>query len=245
MSPSAPINKHDSPALGLGGSTLIFGAMALVAFGVTSSLEPLARLTGLEPIIVWFIVGGVGMFVPLIGLGVFMLLREARTSEKPFVWRERLRMTPMRGADWIWTLAGLLAIGVAMGVMLLLMKLLTGTIDLTPSFMELEPLGPGRWWILVAWIPFYLVNILGEEFLWRGVILPRQEAALGRWAWMVNGAGWLMFHGAFGMTIMIMLIPTVFILPYVVQRRGNSWIGVVIHAALNGPGFLAVSFGLV
>lgn len=245
MSSSAPIKNNALPALGLGGSALIFGAMALIALGVASSLEPLTRVTGLEPIIVWFIAGGFGMFVPLIGLGVIMLLREAKASEKPFAWRERLRMVPMRGADWIWAIVALLAIGIAMGVMLLLMKLLTGSIEMTPSFMEFEPLGPGQWWIVAAWIPFFLVNILGEEFLWRGVILPRQKAGLGRWAWAANGAGWLMFHAAFGLTIMIMLLPTVFILPYVVQRRGNSWIGVVIHAGLNGPGFLAVAYGLV
>jgi len=36
-----------------------------------------------------------------------------------------------------------------------------------------------------------------------------------------------------------------FILPYIVQRRRNSWVGVAIHAGVNGPGFVAVAFGLV
>lgn len=89
------------------------------------------------------------------------------------------------------------------------------------------------------------MNIFGEEFVWRGVLLPRQEAAFGRHAWLVNGVGHLLLHASMGLPVLLTLWPTAIILPYVVQARRNAWIGVVIHAALNGPGFLAVAFGLV
>jgi len=36
-----------------------------------------------------------------------------------------------------------------------------------------------------------------------------------------------------------------FIQSYVVQRRKNTWVGVVIHGGINGPGFLAIAFGLL
>ena len=111
--------------------------------------------------------------------------------------------------------------------------------------MAFEPLRPGRYWILAAWLPFFVLNIGGEEFLWRGVVLPRQEVAVGAKAWLVNGTGWLLFHLPFGPAIVLLLAPTTYILPYVVQRRRNSWIGVVIHAGLNGPGFLAIAFGFM
>jgi hypothetical protein len=74
--------------------------------------------------------------------------------------------------------------------------------------------------------------------------MPRQEMALGRWAWLANGIGWMLFHVAFGGAIFVALWPILFVLPYVVQHRRNSWIGVIVHAGLNGPGFLAVAFGL-
>jgi membrane protease YdiL (CAAX protease family) len=45
--------------------------------------------------------------------------------------------------------------------------------------------------------------------------------------------------------MMVMLLPVMLGLPWVVQRRGNTWVGIVIHAAVNGPGFIAVSLGLV
>ena len=88
----------------------------------------------------------------------------------------------------------------------------------------------------------------GKGFLiatWHGLLLPRQETAFGRRAWLVSGLGWLVFHVPFGPVILLTLWPTVFIIPYAVQRRQNTWIGVVVHAGLNGPGFLAVAFGLV
>lgn len=88
------------------------------------------------------------------------------------------------------------------------------------------------------------MNVLGEELVWRGVVLPRQETAFGRWAWLVNGTAHLLLHLPTGVPILFTLWPTALILPYVVQRRRSSWIGVVIHGALNGPGFLAVAFGL-
>lgn len=111
--------------------------------------------------------------------------------------------------------------------------------------VDVDPLTPGRYWILAAWLPFFVANILGEEFLWRGVLLPRQERRFGRFAWVVNGIGHLFLHWSMGVSVLITLWPTALILPYVVQKRQNTWVGVVLHAALNGPAFLAVLFGLV
>jgi len=77
------------------------------------------------------------------------------------------------------------------------------------------------------------------------VILPRQEVSFGKYAWIVQAIGWGLFHIAFGWQLLITLLPILFILPYIVQKRKNSWIGVLIHAAINGPSFVAISFGLI
>lgn len=39
-------------------------------------------------------------------------------------------------------------------------------------------------------LTFALAQTLGDEWLWRGVVLPRHEA-LGRFGWMLNGIAWL------------------------------------------------------
>jgi membrane protease YdiL (CAAX protease family) len=110
--------------------------------------------------------------------------------------------------------------------------------------MAFEPLGPGRYWILGAWLPFFVLNIIGEEFVWRGVILPRQEVAFGGRAWLVNGILWLLFHAAFPWQVLLTLLPITLILPYVVQRRRSTWSGIVIHGGFGAVGFLVLAFGL-
>jgi membrane protease YdiL (CAAX protease family) len=147
----------------------------------------------------------------------------------------------MNGGDWLWTIVGIAAVAVLTGG---IVGLLPDKATLRPSFMTLEPLGPGRYWILGAWLPFFVLNIVGEEFVWRGVVLPRQEVVFGGRAWLVNGILWLLFHAAFPWQVLVTLVPITLILPYVVQRRRSTWIGVVIHAGFGGAGFLAIAFGL-
>lgn len=121
----------------------------------------------------------------------------------------------------------------------------TGEFSPVPAFMHLEPLTSGRYWLLFIWLPYWILNILGEEFLWRGVMLPRQEIAFGRYTWLTHGFGWGLFHIAFGWQLLITLIPLIFIQSYIVQRTKNSWTGVAIHGAVNGPSFIAICFGLI
>ncbi|MFP4323970.1 MAG: type II CAAX prenyl endopeptidase Rce1 family protein [Anaerolineales bacterium] len=40
-------------------------------------------------------------------------------------------------------------------------------------------------------------NIIGEELWWRGYILPIQERAFGKWAWLINGLLWIVVFHAF------------------------------------------------
>ena len=111
--------------------------------------------------------------------------------------------------------------------------------------MKYDPLTPERYWILLVWIPFFFCNIMGEEVLWRGVIIPRQEIYFVEYTWIIHGFGWIVFHIPFGLPVILTAIPTFFIIPYIVQKTKNSWPGVIIHAALNGPALIAISFQLL
>lgn len=223
----------------------VYGGAAILLFVGTHVLIPaLSERTGQEPIVFWFLVGGLGVFAPLIIAGL-LLLRQEPPLRGPQLWTRRLRFRPMDRGDWLWGIGALIVIGaLSAGIQAILITLLND-VHLHPSFMDVEPLSQGRYWILAAWLPFWILNIFGEEFLWRGVMLPRQEVALGRQAWVANASGWLLFHVAFGWHLLLILLPILLILPYVVQRRQNTWIAVLIHAGLNGPGFVAVAFGLV
>jgi uncharacterized protein len=46
----------------------------------------------------------------------------------------------------------------------------------------------GAWWFFALFVVNAIFNtILGEEFLFRGVLLPRMEGVFGRWSWVANG----------------------------------------------------------
>jgi membrane protease YdiL (CAAX protease family) len=126
-----------------------------------------------------------------------------------------------------------------------LLILILGKFNPSPAFMSFEPLSEGRYWLLLVWLPYWVLNIFGEEFLWRGVMLPRQELVFGKYTWIVHGFGWGLFHIAFGFKLMITLIPVLFIQSFIVQKTKNSWTGVILHGGINGPSFLAIAFGLL
>jgi membrane protease YdiL (CAAX protease family) len=234
----------ETPPLGLVGSAALFGAGALLLFLTTRLAVPmLVSVTGAEPVVMWFLAAGTVLFGPLLLMAVLVLYRERRPRRQGS-WRARLRLGPMNGSDWLWAVGGLVAIGVLTGGIGAALGTLQDGTNLHPSFMAFEPLGPGRYWILGAWLPFFVLNIVGEEFVWRGVVLPRQEVAFGRRAWLVNGALWLLFHTAFPWQVLVTLVPITLILPYVVQRRRSTWVGLVIHAGFGGMGFLVLAFGL-
>src|SRR5918998_3870218 len=45
----------------------------------------------------------------------------------------------------------------------------------------------GAWWFFALYVVTAVFNtILGEEFLFRGVLLPKMEGVFGRWSWVAN-----------------------------------------------------------
>jgi len=228
-------------------SIAFFGVPAVVFYAVThTGIPAFVRATGGLPVIVWFVSGGLFVFVPLLILSIAAYWLEGR---KP-AWGDfsgRFRLRVMTSADWLWTFGAIAVIsflsGAVVGVLMLLHRVLPlGEFSLSPPFLDFKGLEDGQLWILLVWLPFFFFNIVGEEFLWRGYILPRQEARNGHSAWLVNAVLWAVFHACFGWRLIAVLLPILFILPYVVQRRGNTWIGICIHGVVNGASFLAIAF---
>jgi len=231
--------------MGLLNSFLIFGIASLALFLETHFLIPfLSEQTGFEPIIFWLIVAGLGIFLPMLVLAYLILRIEGLKIDKN-TWQNRLRFKKMNKADWFWSLGSIIMIGILSSAIMKLLEVFIGQVESQPPFMVFEPLTPDRYWILLIWLPYWLLNIMGEEILWRGVILPRQELVFRKTTWLIHGICWSIFHIAFGWQLLLTMLPILFIQSYVVQRRKNSWTGVVIHAVINGPSFIAISFGLL
>ncbi len=237
--------KNEIKPLGFLGSFAIYIPAAILMYCLTKYLIPyLSRITGQETILFWFIVGGLGVFLPLIVTGILVLRSEGFNISKSTL-SGRLRFRRLTWSDIFRTLSGLVLVGLLSALIMKGLELVIGEFDHSPAFMSFEPLTKGRYWLLLAWFPYWILNILGEEFLWRGVMLPRQEAAFGKYTWIIHGFGWGLFHVAFGWQLLITLVPLIFIQSYIVQRTKNSWTGVIMHGGLNGPSFIAICFGLI
>ncbi len=238
-------SKMEIKKLGFLGSFAIYIPAAILMYCMTRYLIPfLSRVTGQETILFWFIVAGLGIFTPLIITAVLILKAEGYEISKS-TWIGRLRFRRITKTDLIWSIVGLILVGFFSGIIMKGLELIIGKFDHSPAFMSFEPLTKGRYWLLLIWAPYWILNILGEEFLWRGVMLPRQEVAFGKHTWLIHGFGWGLFHIAFGWQLLITLIPLIFIQSFIVQRTKNSWIGVIMHGGLNGPSFIAICFGLI
>jgi len=224
---------------------LIFGsASLLLIFGTQVVIPFINKITGLEIIICWFLVAGLFVFFPLLLTAYFILKKEGWWG-KSGLWKKRLRFRPMNKGDWFWGLGSIVVIGLLSLGLMKSIETIFGEFASQPPFMVFEPLGPDRIWILILWLPYWLLNILGEEILWRGTILPIQEEAYGKFAWFIHGTGWAIFHLAFGWQLLVTLLPILYIQSWVVSRRENSWIGVLIHGGINGPSFIAIALGLL
>ncbi|MCB2195189.1 MAG: CPBP family intramembrane metalloprotease [Bacteroidetes bacterium] len=231
--------------LGFIKSFSIYIPAAILMYVLTQYMIPyLTKLTGIETVFFWFVVGGLGIFTPLIVAGIFILKSEGYKLSKE-TWVHRLRFRKITKRDAIWAIVGLIAIGALSGLVMKILVLIIGEFDHSPAFMSFEPLNKGRYWLLLIWLPYWILNILGEEFLWRGVMLPRQELVFGKYTWLIHGFGWSLFHIAFGWQLMLTLLPILFIQPYIVQKTKNSWLGVILHGGLNGPSFIAICFGFI
>ncbi len=240
---------HYKP-LNLWRSLLFFGLPAIIFFIASHFGIPfLISITGLQSILCWFIVG---LFV-FVSLLIFALtayrLEGGKWSLCQFSNRFRLRV--MNKKDWLWTIISIATVFILTGFIMWAAEWLyrvtgrIGPINTSPAFFQYHGIENGQYWILLAWLPMFLFNIFGEELFWRGYILPRQELAFNKYAWFVNFACWLLFHICFGLGMMILLMPILLIIPFVVQRRKNTWIGILIHGIVNGLGFISISLKLL
>jgi membrane protease YdiL (CAAX protease family) len=102
----------------------------------------------------------------------------------------------------------------------------------------------GNWLPFVAMTVVLVFNILGEEFWWRGVVLPRQELAFGKWTWVVHGVLWAFFH-IFKWWDVLNLLPICLALSFVCSRLKNTTPGIVIHSVTNGVALVLLLLGIL
>ena len=90
----------------------------------------------------------------------------------------------------------------------------------------------GQWWVVLIFFIGWFFNIFGEEFWFRGYLLPRQELAFGKSAWVINGLMFTLTH-IWQPWILIAMFPTALLIVYIVQTRKNTWISIIQHGIAN------------
>jgi membrane protease YdiL (CAAX protease family) len=229
--------------IGVGLSFGLFGVPALLLWFVTDLLVPVLAGRGWQPLAAWFLAGTL-VFAPLLTAALVGASMASPTPSLPTI-LEQFRVRRLSSDNW--RLVGLalsFTIAAMAGLHFLNARVWPG-LPPHPPFMTVQRLEPAQYYLLALWLPFFALNIIGEELWWRGFIQPRQEPVLGRGTWVVQGLLHGAFHFSFGPGVMFVLWPAVFSIPWAVQRSRNTSVGMVVHAGVNGPGFLAVNLGLL
>lgn len=176
----------------------------------------------------------------------------------------RFRLNYMSKKDWGWTFALFLFMFISVGILsvtspfiaslfppldfwpdelnpLKRAELPRGTIPTT--FMG-EPLS-GNWGIAFILLCSLVIATFGEEFWWRGYILPRQELQHGINTWIIHGLFWTLFHFFLPWNLLAIL-PGALALSYVAQKLQNTWPAIIAHGLANGlEVFMVVILGIL
>ena len=173
-----------------------------------------------------------------------------RLEGNPPTWQaftQRFNIKPLKGKDWAWVI-GLVVFGLATSTLSFTSRWLASlpffsppefippVIDPRITTLPKEIMGislAGNWLILIIYAFGLVINILAEEFYMRGYILPRQILTHGRWAWLVHGLLWTLFH-FFQRWTYIQLLPITLSVSYVAHRTKNTSIAIAAHYIGNG-----------
>jgi membrane protease YdiL (CAAX protease family) len=103
----------------------------------------------------------------------------------------------------------------------------------------------GAWGFLGLFFENAVFNtILGEEFLFRGVLLPKMEGVFSKWDWVANGVlhGAYHFHQPWG--LLGSIVSGVFLYAFPSKRFRSTWMGIIIHSGQSAL-FFFLMLGLV
>lgn len=89
----------------------------------------------------------------------------------------------------------------------------------------------GAWWFLAFYVVHAAFNtFLGEELLFRGVLLPKMEGVFGKGSWIASGVlhGFYHLHQPWGIASSVL---SCMLYAFPSQRFRTTWMGVIVHSA--------------
>ena len=95
---------------------------------------------------------------------------------------------------------------------------------------ELRSMWLGAWDLLGVFLTLSLFNtFLGEEFLFRGVLLPKMDGVFGKWDWVANAVLFSLYHLHQPWGILAIL-PADLIFAYSGKRFHSNWFPIILHS---------------
>jgi len=103
-----------------------------------------------------------------------------------------------------------------------------------PQFAEKSQLASpefqGQWWLLgIALVSCIFNYFLGEEFLFRGVLLPKMGGVFGKYDWVANAVlfGFYHLHMPWSLPSNVLLSNLPFTWP--ARRFRSNWMAIIVH----------------
>jgi CAAX protease family protein len=89
----------------------------------------------------------------------------------------------------------------------------------------------GAWWFLALFVFQAAFNtILGEEFFFRGILLPKMEATFGRRSWIANSILFGLYH-VHQPWVIPNAILTGLLYTYPAHRYRSTWMSIILHSS--------------
>ena len=89
----------------------------------------------------------------------------------------------------------------------------------------------GAWWFFALFMTLSIFNVfLGEEFIFRGVLLPKMNGVFGRWDWFANGVLFGLYHVHQPWTSGGIMLTNGLLLALPAKLFKSIWLSVVPHA---------------
>jgi membrane protease YdiL (CAAX protease family) len=87
----------------------------------------------------------------------------------------------------------------------------------------------GNWGWCAVILLLFVLNILGEELLFRGVLLPRMKGVFGRRDWLANAVLFTVYHLHEPWLMPGTFVCDTFAYVYPSRRYQSTWIGIIVH----------------
>lgn len=214
----------------------IWAAAALPMAALSWIVAPaLADGTGagslIRPLLVCMTAGLVWQFVLVAGLVGYeqRSLRWSRLREALWLRSPRSPSTGRVGGR-VWLVLIPLIAGFAIEGLLALPAPLSRDLGEFLSSDAGKAMFDGSWlWFGLVMAMLVFNTVLGEELLFRGVLLPRMSGAFGDRDWVANGVLFATYHLHMPWAIPTALLDT-FWLSYSSKRYRSTWIGIAVHS---------------